>query len=44
MRFVETSRPDKKFNKVVLPLPEGPNIAINVLGINLPYKLFRIRF
>lgn len=40
----EASLPDNKFNNVVLPLPEGPKIAVKFAGLNFPFKLFKITF
>lgn len=38
------SRPESKFNIVVFPQPEGPTIAVKVLGENFPEHGFRIFF
>ena len=43
-RFYESNLPESKFNKVVFPEPEGPRIAVNVLGSNLPEAFLRIFF
>ena len=40
--MLEKSRPDKKFKRVVLPDPDGPNIAVKFPGENYPVKFFRI--
>lgn len=39
--LLDTSLPDKKFRKVVLPQPEGPNIAVNFPGFKVPERLLR---
>jgi hypothetical protein len=35
-KFLDNCLPDNKFNIVVLPEPDGPKIAVIVLGSNLP--------
>lgn len=32
VRLSDTRREDKKFNKVVLPLPDGPKMAVKLSG------------
>ena len=42
LRFFESSRPESKFNIVVFPEPEGPKIAVTVLGSNFPEHYLRM--
>lgn len=42
VRFFESSRPDRRFSRVVLPHPEGPTIAVKVLGEKMPVHLLRM--
>jgi hypothetical protein len=44
LRFYESNLPESKFNKVVFPEPDGPRMAVNVLGSNLPEAFLRIFF
>lgn len=42
VKFYERSLPDRRFSIVVFPEPEGPNIAVTVLGENFPEHYFKI--
>mgnify|MGYP006897122317 CR=1 FL=1 len=41
-RLSDICRPEIKFNMVVLPQPEGPRMAVKLLGENLPVQGFKI--
>lgn len=41
-KFFESSLPDSKLRRVVLPEPEGPKMAVIVPGENLPEQTFKI--
>jgi len=42
VKFYESNLPERRFNIVVLPDPEGPRIAVIVLGANFPEHSFKI--
>ena len=44
VRSLDANLPDSKFSMVVLPDPEGPTIAVKVLGENFPLHSFSIFF
>jgi hypothetical protein len=43
-RFSESSLPESKLSRVVFPEPEGPKMAVNVYGSNLPDAFLRMFF
>ena len=43
-KLSDIKRPDKKFNKVVFPDPDGPNIAVKWAGFITPFKLLSKHF
>ena len=42
VKLFDTSLPERRFSIVVLPHPDGPTTAVNVLGENFPEHGFRI--
>ena len=43
-KLFEINLPDSRLSIVVLPQPEGPTMAVNVLGSNFPEQGFRMVF
>ncbi len=41
-KFLANCLPESKFSIVVLPHPDGPNMAVTVLGENFPEQSFKI--
>lgn len=41
-KFSDNNRPERKFNNVVLPQPDGPSIAVKFPGLMEPNKLLSI--
>ena len=41
-RLLDSNLPERRFNIVVFPQPDGPTIAVKVPGENFPEQGFRI--
>jgi hypothetical protein len=42
VKFFDNNRPESRLSIVVFPQPDGPTIAVNVLGENIPLHLLRM--